>query len=210
MSKKNSVIMRISMNGALAAAFYVLTFLSIRIGNDFKITFDSLAVVISGVLFGPVDGFTVGFIGAFLEQLTGPYGLTPTTILWVLAPALRGLVIGLGVKLFKERMTVYNIVKKPLVYFIVCGAAAIVTSVANTVAMYIDSKLYNYFNPMNYVLFGYFGIRILLGLATAIFTALAALPILSALKRANVIPGYACEGADKKETSQPEDLREGE
>lgn len=210
MSKRNSVILRLSINGALAAVFYVLTFLSIRIGNDFKLTFDSLAVVISGVFFGPVDGFAVGFIGAFLEQMTGPYGLTPTTILWVLAPALRGLVVGLGAKLFKEKMSVRHIIRKPLVYFIVCAVAAIVTSVANTIAMYIDSKLYNYFNPMNYVLFGYFGLRIVLGLATAMITAVAALPILGALNRANVVPNtMVCKNADgSKQTDVTADDRE--
>lgn len=43
---------------------------------------------------GPLDGFLIGFFGSFLNQLL-TFGLTPTTILWVIPAAVRGLLIGL-------------------------------------------------------------------------------------------------------------------
>ena len=68
-----------------------------------KLTFASLPTMICAMLFGPIDGFLVGFLGAFLEQML-KYGFTTTTLLWVLPPAIRGLFIRVCALLLKDRL----------------------------------------------------------------------------------------------------------
>ena len=95
---------RIALDAVMIALFFVLSTASIRIGNTFKITFDSLACLLTAMMFGPIDAFLVGFLGEFMSQMLG-FGFTATTLLWVLAPAVRGLLIGLAVVLFKRQMS---------------------------------------------------------------------------------------------------------
>ena len=96
----------------LAAIFVVLAYVSVGT-NDFKVSIESLAVVIGSVILGPVGGFFVGLVGEFIYQLTY-YGLDITTPLWLLPYALEGLFIGLMVKKEFE-----NISKKRLIIVVV-------------------------------------------------------------------------------------------
>lgn len=188
MQKKNRFsLRRLVFDAVLMAVFFALSRLSITI-YGVKITFDSLAVTIPAMLFGPVDAFLVGFLGEFLSQLLGQYGLTATTVLWMLPPALRGLVIGLAVIALKKAMSLDTIIheKRPYVYYLVCIVAAVLTSLGNTAAYYVDSKMFGYYNYA--LIFGVLGVRILSGVLSALLTATAALPILVALRRANLIP----------------------
>ncbi|MBQ4001860.1 MAG: ECF transporter S component, partial [Lachnospiraceae bacterium] len=82
MSKKKSWILRITYDGLLAALCAVLgSVAAIDIGIA-KLTFENVPVVIAGLLFGPVDGMLVGFVGIFLSQLLR-YGLDASTALWI-------------------------------------------------------------------------------------------------------------------------------
>ena len=49
----------------------------------------------AALLFGPVDAVIVAMVGEFFKQLL-TYGVTYTTVLYLIPPALRGLVVGLG------------------------------------------------------------------------------------------------------------------
>ena len=183
---KNFSIKRIVTDAVLIAIFYALSLFSIEI-SGVKISFASLPVVISAMIFGPVDGFLVGFLGEFLTQML-KYGFTATTILWILPPALRGLVIGLSVRLFKNRMSLDALTreKKPYVYFAVCIFAAVITSLSNTFVYYIDSKLYGYYNYA--LIWGVAGVRILTNILQSVLTAIIAIPVLLGLRRARLIP----------------------
>ncbi|MBQ7602485.1 MAG: ECF transporter S component, partial [Lachnospiraceae bacterium] len=69
MSKKKGWILRITYDGLLAALCAVLgSVAAIDIGIA-KLTFENVPVVIAGLLFGPVDGMLVGFVGIFLSQV---------------------------------------------------------------------------------------------------------------------------------------------
>lgn len=171
-SFRNDSLRRLVFDGILIALFFALSLLSVEIGG-IKLTFDSLAVVIAAVLFGPLDAFIVGFLGALLEQMLH-YGFTVTTILWMLPPACRGLLIALGLRL-------NNASKKTWQYLCVCLAAGAVTSCLNTLVYYIDSKLMGYYAYA--LIFGVFYVRLAAGLLTAAITAMAALPILKALRK---------------------------
>ncbi|MBR6977567.1 MAG: ECF transporter S component, partial [Lachnospiraceae bacterium] len=82
MSKKKGWILRITYDGLLAALCAVLgSVAAIDIGIA-KLTFENVPVVIAGLLFGPVDGMLVGFVGIFLSQVIR-YGIDASTMLWV-------------------------------------------------------------------------------------------------------------------------------
>lgn len=167
---------RITFDAILVAVFFVLTLFSVEVAGV-KVTFDSLAVVIAAVLFGPLDAFLVGFLGAMLEQLI-KYGITATTLLWVIPPAVRGLVIGVGIRKFPEG-------KRIGLYFVVCVIAGLVTSLLNTMVYYIDAKLYGYYNYA--LIFGVLLVRLLTGAAASVITAAVALPILKAIRKSGFI-----------------------
>ena len=59
-----------------------------------KINFASLPIVLAAMMFGPLEGAVVAVIGEFIAQVIGPYGLMPTTFIWIWPPAIRPLVVG--------------------------------------------------------------------------------------------------------------------
>lgn len=129
MSKKKGWILRITYDGLLAALCAVLgSVAAIDIGIA-KLTFENVPVVIAGLLFGPVDGMLVGFVGIFLSQVIR-YGIDASTMLWVAPYVLSGLVVGLGALLCRFRPKFWQL----LVILIV---DAIVVTGANTVGLYI-------------------------------------------------------------------------
>ena len=107
---KNSTLLgtfsvkRIAIDAVLIAMYFGLSLLSVQLGG-IKLTFASLPTIICAMLFGPIDGFLVGFLGAFLEQMI-KFGFTATTMLWILPPAIRGLFIGICALLLKKHMSV--------------------------------------------------------------------------------------------------------
>lgn len=183
MSKKTHfTTYRLCIDGILTALFFVLSLFSFEVAGV-KVTFDALPVVLASLLFGPVDGFLVGFLGAFLEQMLH-YGFTATTLLWVLPPALRGLTLGSLLLSLHGRVDLSR--KKAVVWcFVSAILAGIVTSVGNTLVYYFDSKLYGYYN-FTFV-FGVFWWRILTGIAVSILVCVIALPVSSALGKAGLV-----------------------
>ncbi len=186
-TQKGFTTRRIVLDAVLIALFFALSSASIRIGNTFKITFDSVAVLITAMLFGPVDAVIVGLLGEFLAQML-TYGFTPTTMLWCLGPAVRGLILGLGVLLFREQMSLTTILgkKRPVVYGAVVIVASIVNSLCNTLALYVDSKMFHYYEY--HMVFGVLVTRIITGIVSSVLVAIVVLPVLYALKRAKVVP----------------------
>lgn len=191
MSKNNTLlgvfsVRRIAIDAVLIAMFFGLSLLSVQLGG-IKITFASLPTIICAMLFGPIDGFLVGFLGAFLEQML-KFGFTATTMLWILPPAIRGLFIGLCAVLLRKHMSVDSILqtKRPYVYFIFCILSGIIVSTLNTLVFYVDAKIYHYYEY--HMIFGVFWIRIASGIVSSLLMALVALPVVAALKRANFIP----------------------
>ena len=179
---------RLALDAVLIALYVLLGFLKIPIGNILRINLASFAVVVCAVAFSPIDGLIVGFMGEFLSQILGPYGMTPTTALWALPEAARGLLLGLFVMLFikKQLATSLNLKPKTLAWYLVASViTGVIASLLNTFALYVDSKMFGYYN--HYMVFGILLVR--LGLAVAMSGAFGyiALHIVSALKRAKII-----------------------
>ena len=166
---------QLTTDAILAAMCAVLGMISLDFGN-LKITFESLPIIIGALLFGPIDGFAIGGIGALVYQLLR-YGISVTTVLWILPYALCGLVVGAYAK-----KNGFELSQKKLCFIIV--ASELMVTLLNTGVMYIDSKIYGYY-VFAYI-FGTFIIRIVISIAKAlVFTAvLSSLmkPIKNAIK----------------------------
>ena len=154
---------RIVLDAMLIALFFVLSSASLRL-----------------------DAFLVGFIGEFLAQVLS-YGITATTFLWMLAPALRGLVMGIGVKLFREKMSLPAILKhRSWLYMVFVVLSSVAASLMNTAALYVDSKMFGYYEY--HMVFGVLLIRLGTGIVSSILMAIIAVPVLQALYAAHAVP----------------------
>ena len=179
---------RLVLNAVLAALYVVLSFIKVPIGNLFRINMASFAVVISAIAFGPVDGLVVGFLGEFLAQVLGPYGLTPTTILWAMPEAARGLLLGFIMVLFaKKQLSVVNIQKSKAywMYLLSCIFTGVVASLLNTFALYVDSKMFGYYSY--HMVFGVLIARLCIAAVLSGAFGYIALPVVSALRKNKII-----------------------
>ncbi|MCR5303174.1 MAG: folate family ECF transporter S component [Lachnospiraceae bacterium] len=158
--------------GMFTALFVVLSYVEVDL-RVFKLTFSSLPVVISGLLFGPVTGMTVGLTGSFLQQLL-QYGFAPTTLLWMIPVGLRGFLVG-----YYSKKNNYSLNYRQTVLCMV--VSSIFVSIANTPVIFIDSKLYGYYS-FEYV-FGGSVARFITGCAVAVILSAVAYPVATALKR---------------------------
>ena len=188
MKKSAFTAKRLVLNAVLIALYVVLSYLKIPIGNILRINLASFSVVLCAVAFSPVDGLIVGFLGEFLAQVLGPYGLTPTTVLWALPEGVRGLLLGCVMLFFiKKNLTPVNLQKNkalPL-YLVACIVTGIVASLLNTFALYVDSKMFGYYSY--HMVFGVLLVR--LGLATVLsgLFGYITLPVVSALRKTKII-----------------------
>ncbi len=190
MQKRKSLftIKRLVLDALLIALYVVLGFWKIPIGNILRISLASFAVVVCAVAFSPLDGLVVGFMGEFLSQVLGPYGLTPTTALWALPEGVRGLLLGCIMLLFiRKNFTASRLLKSKVIFFylLACIMTGIIASLFNTFALYVDSKMYGYYNY--YMVFGVLVTR--LGIATVMsgIFGYVTLHIVSALKKTKII-----------------------
>ena len=178
-------IKRLAINAVMVAVYVALTWLVIPIGG-LKITFEHFPVVLCAILFGPVDAMLVGGVGELINQMM-TFGITPTTLLWILPIVVRGLVVGFGTKVMKNELSLTAIVNKkiPTMFMIVCVLSGIIASLLNTLALYVDSKMFGYYTFA--MVFGALAVRILLSVLTSIVIGIAIKPIIIALRKSRLI-----------------------
>ena len=170
---------------AILAAMYLplSLYVAVQVGNV-RISFGSLPVVVGALLFGPVESVAVALVGEFLKQIL-TYGVTYTTVLYLIPPALRGLVIGLAAALVRQRGGRLE-ERRPLCYA-VCAAAAVCTTVGNTLVNWLDSVLMGYYFPG--LILGDLVWRLLVGMVNAVVIVSLAMPLVRTLRRRNAVPG---------------------
>ena len=139
MQKNKSVftVRRLALDAVLIALYVILGFWKIPVGNLLRVNLASFAVVVCAVAFSPLDALVVGFMGEFLSQVLGPYGLTPTTVLWAAPEAVRGLMLGATMLLFRKKgLYPDRLMKdKAVVLFIAfCAISGMIASCVNTFA----------------------------------------------------------------------------
>ncbi len=146
---RNSKTRQMAMDAVSAALCAVLGYLSLDLGSV-KITFESLPILMGALLFGPVDGIVIGAIGTFLCQFLR-YGITATTVLWMMPYMVMGFAAGRYAMKRRFRLN------RKQIFFIVT-AAEIMVSVMNTGVLFVDSMIYGYYSAV-YV-FGMLALRI--------------------------------------------------
>lgn len=177
MSQSKGKVWRLCRTAMFAALYVLLNLVSIKAGN-LRITFSSLPVVVSGLLFGPADAVLTALGGEFLNQMLS-YGFSPTTLLWMLPPAVRGLLVGMAA--VSLRRNGRPLESRPVLCYAVCIAAALGTTVANTAAMAVDAKLYGYYTKA--LVLGDFLWRVATGTLIAVIVTTAAIPLVHLLRR---------------------------
>ena len=169
---------------AMLTAMMVLLKRTIAIETPyFKFNFASLPIMLAAMLFGPVEGMVVGLLGEFIAQITGPYGLAPTTVLYVIPAGLRGLVVGLGA-LWCRQATGKRLESRPMLCYIVGIVGAVTNTVANTVSIWVESVMYHT-EFMVHVPF--LPARFATGIVTAVCVTTACIPLMHGLRRSGVV-----------------------
>lgn len=171
--KEKFTTKKIVMTAMLTAVYVVLCLVgTIRLWW-MNISVASLPLIIAAMLFGPIGGMLVGLLGSFLEQLLN-YGLMATTVLWLVPNTVRGLLLGAYFKKKNYRPSRAQLVGALIV-------AALITTVLNTLVMYLDSVVQGYYSYA-YV-FGGVVTRVAAGAVTAVVMAFVAPPVVELLDR---------------------------
>ena len=161
-------IKKITFTGILIGSFVILgTYLSITPYN-IKITFQNLPLFIGAIMFGPVEGFLIGFLGMFINQLL-TYGLSYTIVFWCLPQAIAGAVLGYTIKQFNIKVE-----NSPKFWTLIIMIHLLITML-NTIVIYLDAKIMGYYSFV-YV-FGSFVLRILTSIVVGVVYA-CILPIM--------------------------------
>lgn len=129
-------VLRLTFLGLSLALYIALSFVTIRLPGQ-EITFKGLAIILPSVVGGPIDGVFVAISGEFINQLVGPYGLTPTTPLWILPHVLRALIIGFMMK-HKDP------IKDKFYWAFVVILSGIVVTLTNSFVIWIDALIFEY------------------------------------------------------------------
>jgi ECF transporter S component (folate family) len=163
---------RIALDAMLIAMYFLLSnYFSLNLGN-IRISIDVFPIIIGAALIGPVDGLIIGLLGNFLFQLAGPYGLSVTTVLWMLPDGLRGLLAGL---LLNDAANA-SLSRRTAVLCLISLAAATLT----TGVMYIDCLVFKYafvtYTPL--IIWRY-----VVGLLIAVLCAFILPPLTRAIKQ---------------------------
>ncbi len=161
----------------LAAMYVALCFSKIRIGT-LQITASSLPVILGGLLFGPLWGFAVGFIGSFFEQLL-TYGIDFTTILWLVPIGVRGLMVGGYAKYKKKALN-----RKQLCFILLLSSLVVTT--LNTASIYLHSVIWDYYTFA--CVFGNAVSRYAAGLLTAVVLVVVTPELIRLLRKSRVLP----------------------
>lgn len=188
MQKKQMTITRLVLGAMLIAIYVVLSMpmLAVQVGGGLKFTFEHFPVILSAVIFGPIDAVLVGGLGELINQLT-TFGLTPTTALWILPIVFRGAFLGVMRTILPGQMGRSAIIQKkiPIVFMVICMVSGVLSSLLNTLALYVDSKLFGYYTYA--MVFGVLLIRIISSVVTSILMSLAVKPVVFALSRSQLI-----------------------
>ncbi|MBQ9458438.1 MAG: ECF transporter S component [Oscillospiraceae bacterium] len=159
----------------LSAMCAVLAYLSVKVGSNFKVTFESVPILVGALLFGPLDGALVGLVGTTLYQVFfSGYGVTVTTPLWIAPYVICGLLVGLYAKRRGFSLKQWQIA------FIIVSNELLITAL-NTGAIYVDSKIYGYYKPS--IITGVLALRLIVCVVKAVAYAAVLPPLLQGLRQ---------------------------
>ena len=145
---KKMTTRQMAADSMLAAMCAVLGAVALDVGN-LKITLESVPIIVGALLFGSLDGAAIGFVGTLVYQFLR-YGVSVTTLLWVLPYVVCGLIVGL----YAQKRGFSLSTKQTIIIVVI---AELVVTTLNTGVMYIDSKIYGYYSAV--YIFGSIAVR---------------------------------------------------
>ncbi len=142
-ARRRDATRRLVMDAFFAALYFVFArFVSIDT-PIVQISFSSFPIIFCALMLGTRDALLVAFVGSYLEQVTSPYGLSPTTPLWMLPVILLALFAALFGRLLPRPLEIKKTGRLlPLLVIILCGE--LLLTVTNTAALYIDGWVMHY------------------------------------------------------------------
>ena len=160
------------LDAMLAAMCAVLGYLAIDLGS-IKVTLESIPIMLGAVLFGPADGCLIGLVGTLVYQLLR-YGLSVTTLLWILPYVVCGLLDGLLARRLAFRPS-------RLQTLLIIVLSELVVTTLNTGVLYLDSKIYGYYYPA--LIVGMLALRYVVCVVKAVVTGLVFPPLLRMIRK---------------------------
>ena len=176
---------RLALNAVMVALYFALSMLAVPMGG-LKLTFEHLPIIITALLFGPLDALIVGALGELVNQMM-TFGFTPTTILWMTPAMFRGLSMGLCAKFLSKHVGLNAVIEKklPVAFLVICVISGLICSLLNTFTLYVDSKMFGYYSYA--MVFGVLWIRLAASAVSSVLMAIAGKPVLVALRKAKII-----------------------
>lgn len=163
---------QLTLDAMLCALCAVLGYVALDLGNV-KLTFESLPILLGGLLFGPVDGMLIGGVGTLIYQLLR-YGVSATTLLWIVPYIVCGLIAGAW-----GRINHFRLERAQTVFLVVCAELAVTG--LNTVPIYVDSKLYGYYHPG--IILGVLALRLVISVGKGIAFGLILPELIGTIRR---------------------------
>lgn len=131
------------LDALMIALFVVLSrLLSLEV-LGVKITVAALPIVFTAFYLGMKHTVIVAAIGEFISQLIG-YGLSPTTVLWMIPVIVRGIVLCFFIALYLRKNGGSIKAIKYSEYFVMILISAIIVFLLNTAVIIFDGWLYQY------------------------------------------------------------------
>ena len=177
MQKNKKLLLKICIVGVFSAIYFLLNLLTLKFGNYLQISLNALPIILVAIYLGPISGMAVGFVGEFLSQLL-EYGLSVATFWWTSPAILRGLLVGVIFIIFKHSQKIAHIGINILV-------SSLFVTALNTFLLIMESKLLGYYSIALSTTF--FVTRLTSSIATAVVMIIIIYPIMSALKKQNLI-----------------------
>jgi len=75
--------------------------------------------------------------------------------------------------------------KRLIILLVSCAVSAVLASLCNTLALYVDSKLFGYYDP--YMVFGVLVMRIAINGTVSCILGYISLPVIMALRKAKLL-----------------------
>ena len=169
---RTNKVKQLVINAILAAICFVLAYFSLTFVN-IKFTFESIPVHLGALFFGPAAGMAIGGIGTFLYQVLS-YGVTVTTVLWIVPYILCGGFVG-----FVAKWKNFSLTRIQAIGLMVTGE--LIITLMNTGALYIDSQIYGYYHPT--LITGVLALRLLICVIKAVAYGLILPELVNTLRR---------------------------
>lgn len=180
--RKHSIIKNLSLDSIMASLYLALCFADISVGR-FKLTLAAIVPLFVCFTFPLADSYFVCILGVFLNQLL--YGLSPTTIIWMIPPLMRVFLIPpftMHYERKKEHMEDHKFLSISLIII-----SSILVSLSNSGALILDSIIIGYSYQAVWV---DNIIQIFITIVTCILECFLLFPLVKALRKSNLLPTF--------------------